>query len=100
MVKDYEKMSLKELKLIALSKNIDCKETKEEIISNLKKFDLGKYVFPTIHEKNGKEYTIGISLNNTDHLLQIGKLVEKGEAVSLKRYSNDRIYYQSTQKLI
>ena len=97
---DYQNLSLKELKLLVGERNIDCKETKQEMVLALSSYDKGKYVYPTTYEKSEKGFVVGISLNNQEHLVQVGKLIEKGEAKSLKTYCNDRVYYWSPIKLI
>lgn len=97
---DYTKLPLKELKLLAGSRNIDCKETKEELVKNLTLYDQDKYVYPTTYEKSDKGFIVGICLKNSEHQIAIGKLIEKGEANSIGRYFNDRIHYWSSQKLI
>jgi len=97
---DYEKLQLKELKLLAGSRNIECKETKEELIRNLTLYDQDKYVYPTTYDKVSKGFIVGICLKNTKHQIAIGRLIEKGEAKCLKMYCNDRIHYWSPQKLI
>lgn len=99
-VKEYKNRKLVDLKLMCEEKNITYKDSKEDIIKSLDLHDLGKYVFPTTQEKDGKKFIIGISLNNTNHLNQISRLIEKGEAESLFRYSNDRVYYLSNQKIL
>jgi hypothetical protein len=43
---------------------------------------------------------VGIDLKRHADLVQIGKLVEKKEAKSLNRYSDNRIWYWSKIKLI
>jgi len=43
---------------------------------------------------------VGIDINNREHLLQISKILEKKEGRSLGRYSEDRVWYWSPQKLI
>lgn len=97
---DYQKLKLVDLKLLCSERNIDCKETKEDMIKSLNLYDKGKYIFPTTQEKDGKNFVIGISLNNEDHLLKISKLIEKKEAYNLNKFCNDRVHYSSNQKLI
>lgn len=97
---DYQKLKLNDLKLMVSHRNIDCKETKEEMIKCLIQYDNDKYVHPTTYEKIDKGYRVGISIKNTNHLSQISRLIEKSEAYSLSMYYNDRVHYWSSQKLL
>ncbi len=69
----------------------------------LKLYDEGKYVEPmreTTYEKSEGGYNIGIDIRNQSDISQISKLVEKKEAKSLNRYSDNRIWYWSRGRLI
>jgi hypothetical protein len=54
----------------------------------------------TTYEKSEGGFNVGIDIKNSPNLIQIGKLVEKKEAKSLNRYSDNRIWYWSKIKLI
>ena len=73
------------------------------MIKMLQLYDEGKYVEPmreTIYNKNGNGFDIGIDIRNQNHILQISKLIEKKEGLRLNRFSEDRVWYWSPQKLI
>ena len=100
---DYSKLRLDVLQKLVQQRGIDCKMKKEEMIRVLKLDDEGKYVEPigeTIYEKYDGGFNVGIDLRNHGDLVQIGKFVEKKEAKSLNRYSDNRMWYWSKIKLI
>lgn len=97
---DYSKLRLDILQNLIEERGIACKNKKEEMIKYLIMDDEGKYVRETTYEKQGNLFLVGIDLKNTNHLLQIGKLVEKKDAYASKLYASFRIYYLSKQKLI
>ncbi len=100
---DYSKLRLDVLEKLIHSRSIECKMKKDEMIKVLKLYDEGKYVEPTketTYIKEGNGYFVGIDLKNQNHISQMSKLIEKREGKSLNRYSDDRIWYWSPQKLI
>jgi hypothetical protein len=98
---DYEKLRVDVLKMLADGRNIDCKQTKEEIIKHLKLDDEEKYVRPITYDKQPDgSFIVGIALNDTKNLNEMGQLVSKGIAKNIGMYTNDRIHYNSKQKLI
>jgi hypothetical protein len=100
---DYSKLRLDVLEKLIHSRSIECKMKKDEMIKMLKLYDEGKYVEPTketTYIKEGNGYFVGIDLKNQNHISQMSKLIEKREGKSLNRYSDDRIWYWSPQKLI
>lgn len=97
---DYNRLRLDVLKLLADERNISSNGTKDDIIKKLILDDDNKYIRDTIHEKSDNGYNIGIDLKNRQHILDISKLIEKQEAKCLNRFSDDRIWYWSPQKLM
>jgi hypothetical protein len=98
---DYEKLRLDILQKLIDERGISCKSKKDEIIKYLKMDDEGKYIRETINEKNDKNiFLVGIDIKNQKHLIEIGNLIFKKEASRLNRYSDNRIWYKSNQKLI
>ncbi len=98
---EYEKLRLDVLKGLIESRNIECKQTKEEIIKHLKLDDEGKYIRPITYQKLPDDtFIVGISLNDGKNLQEMGKLVEKNISKSMGLYCNDRIHYISKQKLL
>lgn len=100
---DYNKLRLDVLQKLIQQRGIDCKMKKEEMVRVLKLDDEGKYVEPigeTTYDKYDGGFNVGIDLRNHEHLVQIGKMVEKKEAKSLNRYSDNRMWYWSKIKLI
>lgn len=100
---DYSKLRLDVLEKMIYTRGIECKMKKDEMIKMLKLDDEGKYDSPmnnTIYEKSEGGYNVGIDIRNRSDLLQISKLKEKKDAWSLNRYSDNRVWYWSPQKLI
>jgi hypothetical protein len=100
---DYSKLRLDVLEKMIYSRGIECKMKKDEMIKILKLDDEGKYVPPmnaTTYEKSDGGFNVGIDIRNQSDLVQIGKLIEKKEAKSLNRYSDNRLWYWSKGKLI
>ena len=96
---EYEKLRLDVLRNLIADRDIDCKNTKDEMIKYLKLYDAGKYIRETTYEKDGVGFIVGIDLKNKTHLVEMGKLVEKKEARSLNQFYCDRVHYWSSQKL-
>ena len=62
--------------------------------------DQSKIIKPLTYEKfDNERFIIGISLNDTKNLIEIGKLVEKGVAKNMGLFQNNKIHYISKQKL-
>ncbi len=98
---DYEKLRLDVLKSLVDGRNIECKQTKDEMIKHLKLDDEGKYIRPVTYQKQPDDtFIIGIAINDSKSLQEIGKFVEKNIAKNMGLYCNDRIHYISKQKLI
>jgi hypothetical protein len=100
---DYSKLRLDVLEKMIYSRGIECKMKKDEMVKVLKLDDEGKYEKPmgvTMYEKCEGGFNVGIDIKNHADLIQIGKLVEKKEAKSLNRYSDNRMWYWSKMKLI
>jgi hypothetical protein len=100
---DYNKLRTDVLEKLIYSRGIECRMKKDEMVKMLKLYDEGKYIEPmkeTLYIKEGNGYNVGVDIKNREHLLQISKIIEKKEGKSLNRYSDDRIWYWSPQKLI
>ena len=97
---DYNKLRLDVLKNSVESRNIECKQTKEEMVKYLVMDDNDKYIRPIIYTKHADGYMVGIDLRDSNNLIEMGKLVEKNIAYRMNLYSNDRIHYISKQKLL
>ena len=97
---DYSNLRLDVLTRLIDERGITCKLKKDEIIKYLKLDDEGKFIRETTYEKTGNQFLVGIDLKNSSHLIQMGKLVEKKEALPKGMYASDRIYFISNQKLI
>ena len=100
---NYSKLRLDVLEKMIHSRGIECKMKKDEMIKMLKLYDEGKYIEPTgttIYEKNNGGFNVGIDIRNQADLIQMGKFVERKEANSLNRYSDNRVWYWSKIKLI
>ena len=102
-VVDYSKLRLDVLEKMVVSRGIDCKIKKDEMVKMLKLYDEGKYEIPmkeTKYEKSEGGFNVCIDIRNQNDLIQIGKFVEKKEAKPLNRYSDERIWYWCKMKLI
>jgi hypothetical protein len=100
---DYNKLRLDVLEKMIYTRGIECKMRKDEMVKMLKLDDEGKYEIPmkeTVYEKSNGGFNVGIDIKNHSDLVQIGKLKEKKDALSLNRYSDNRVWYWSSQKLI
>jgi len=97
---DYEKLRLDVLTKLIDERGISCKNKKDEMIKYLILDDQDKYIRETTYVKDGSGYMIGVDLKNKDHLIQIGKLIEKKEARNLHIYADNRLQYWCKQKLI
>lgn len=100
---DYNKLRTDVLEKLIYSRGIECRMKKDEMVKMLKLYDEGKYIEPmkeTLYIKEGNGYNVGVDIKNREHLLQISKIIEKKEGKSLNRYSDDRVWYWSPQKLI
>jgi len=100
---DYSKLRTDVLEKMVYQRGIECKMKKDEMVKMLKLDDEGKYVEPmkeTIHEKSDGGVNVGIDIRNQADISQISKLMEKKEAKSLSRYSDNRVWYWSKMKLI
>lgn len=97
---NYEQLRLDVLIKLIDQRGIECKYKKDEIIKYLLMDDAGKFVRETTYEKSGDGYLIRVDLKNRDHIMQLSKLVEKGEANRVNRFEDNRIVYYSVQKLM
>ena len=97
---EYEKLRLDILQKLVDERGISCKNKKEDIIAHLKMDDEGKYILEISYEKVQGGYYVGIDIKDQKRHIEMGKLVEKGDARKLNRYESGRIMYFSKQKLI
>ena len=97
---DYEKLRLDVLTKLIDERGISCKNKKDEMIKYLILDDQDKYIRETTYVKDGVGYMIGIDIKNKDHMIQMGKLIEKKEARNLHIYADNRLQYWCKQKLI
>ena len=93
--KDYQKMKTPDLKKQIDDRDIKCKMVREEMIKLLTLQDEGKYIYETITEKNKSgSFTVGIDVNNTNELIEMGRLVDKGLAKKLGMYAAKRLWFE------
>jgi hypothetical protein len=97
---NYELLRLDVLQKLIDERGITCKNKKDEIIKYLIMDDEGKYIRETTYERNSGGYIVGIDMKNKNHMIQIGNLIIKKEARNLNRYSDNRLQYWSSQKLV
>jgi hypothetical protein len=71
------------------------------MIKHLRMDDEGKYIRPITYEKQPEnKFMVGIDIKDHIHMVEMGKLVEKGHAQRMGLYCNNRVHYISNQKLI
>ena len=97
---DYNKLRLDVLIKLIDERGITCKNKKKEIIKYLIMDDEGKYIRETTYERTSSGFIVGIDINNKNHMIQIGNLILKKEARNMGRYSDNRLQYWSSQKLV
>jgi hypothetical protein len=97
---NYELLRLDVLQKLIDERGITCKNKKDEIIKYLIMDDEGKYIRETTYERASGGFIVGIDINNKNHMLQISNLILKKEARNIGRYSDNRLQYWSSQKLV
>jgi hypothetical protein len=100
---DYGKLRLDVIEKLIIQRGIECKMKKDIMVKMLVQYDEGKYIEPmreTVYNKNGNGFDVGVDIRNQNHILQVSKLIEKKEGSHLNRFSEDRIWYWTPQKLI
>lgn len=96
---NYSKLRLDVLVKLVASRGIECRDTKNEMIKYLQLDDEGKYERVTTIEKYEKDkFLIGIDLGNHKELVEMGKLIQNGNAKDTNVYSNCRKYFISNIK--
>lgn len=97
---DYSKLRLDVLQKLIAYREIECKETRNEMIKYLQLDDEGKYIRETTIEKYEKDkFLIGIDAGNHEELVKMGRLVLEGQAKDTNTYYNCRKYFISNIKL-
>ena len=91
---DYRKLRFDVLENLICSRQIECNNTKADMIRQLTLDDEGKYIRKSIVEKEGDHYLIGIDSGHHDLMIKMGRLIESGEAVR-SHYSYGRHYFIS-----
>ena len=97
---DYHKLRLDVIEKLIVHREIECKDNRTDMIRQLLLYDEGKYVRQTLVEKYEKDkFLIGIDASNGSLMVQMGHLVEKGQA-KRAHYANCRHYYISNINII
>jgi len=97
---DYHKLRLDVLEKLITHREIECKDNRTDMIRQLLLYDEGKYVRETIVEKYDKDkFLIGIDSARQELMVQMGKLIERGEAKKV-HYANCRHYYLSNINIL
>jgi hypothetical protein len=93
--KDYQKMKTPDLKKEIDHRDIKCKMVREDMIKQLTLHDNEKYIYETVVEKNKSgSSNVGIDIHNTNELIEMGRLVEKGLAKRLGIFMAKRVWYE------
>ena len=97
---DYHKLRLDVLEKLIAHREIECKDNRTDMIRQLLLYDEGKYVRETLVEKYDKDkFLIGIDSARQELMVQMGKLIERGEAKKV-HYANCRHYYLSNINIL
>ena len=97
---DYNKLRLDVIEKLITHREIECKNTRTDMIRQLLLYDEGKYIRETTVEKqDGGKFLIGIDASRQDLMTQMGKLIEKGEAKKV-HYANCRHHYLSNINIL
>lgn len=65
------------------------------MIKQLTLHDNEKYIYDTLIEKNKSgSSNVGIDIHNTGELIEMGRLVDKGQAKRLGVYTAKRVWYE------
>jgi hypothetical protein len=68
---------------------------REDMIKQLTFHDNEKYIYETLIEKNKSgSSNVGIDIHNTSELIEMGRLVDKGQAKRLGVYMAKRVWYE------
>ncbi len=93
---DYSKLRLDVLEKLIASRGIECRDSRNDMIKHLLLDDEGKYIRETTIEKYEKDkFYIGIDLSDHQKLIEIGKLIQNGDAKDTNMYYNCRKYFIS-----
>ena len=97
---NYNKLRLDVLEKLVCSRMIECNDNKTDMVRQLHLDDEGKYVRKPIVEKQDKDtYLIGIDSAQHHLMVEMGKLIEKGEAYR-SYYAFGRHYYISNINIL
>ena len=97
---NYNKLRLDVLEKLVCSRMIECNDNKTDMVRQLRLDDEGKYIRKTIVEKQGKgTYLIGIDSALQHLMVEMGKLIENGEA-HRTHYAYGRHYYISNINIL
>jgi hypothetical protein len=98
---NYFNLRLDVLQKLIDYREIECKETRNEMIKCLQLDDEGRYIRETTCEKYDKDkFWIGIDTGNQKQLIEMGKLIMDGQAKDTNMYYNCRKYFISNVKLL
>ncbi len=97
---NYNKLRLDVLEKLVCSRMIECKDNKTDMVRQLRLDDEGKYIRKTIVEKQDKDtYLIGIDSSLHNLMVEMGKLIESGDAYR-SHYAYGRHYYISNINIL
>jgi len=97
---EYSKLRLDVLEKLITYREIECRDTRNEMIKYLLLDDEGKYIRETTVEKYDKDkFLIGIDIGNQKQLVEMGKLIQNGDAKDTNTYYNSRRHFISNVKL-
>jgi len=92
---NYNKLRLDILEKMICDREIECKDNKTDMVRHLLLDDQGKYIKePTVEKYDKDKFLIGIDAARHDLMVQMGKLIERNEAIRFY-YSGRRHYFIS-----
>ena len=96
----FRKLRLDIIEKFINQRGIECGITRTDMIRQLKLDDEGKYLVETTYEKYGKnQYLVGIDINHPTLILEVSRLIQKGEAIRMNYSANNRLYFIVNEKL-
>ena len=96
---NYSKLRIDIIEKFINQRGIECANNRTDMIRQLKLDDEGKYLVETTYERYGKnQYLIGVDINHPTLLLEISKLLQKGEATRMNYAANNRLYFVVNEK--
>ena len=97
---NYSKLRIDIIEKLINQRGIECANNRTDMIRQLKLDDEGKYLVETTYERHEKnQYLVGIDINHPTLILEVSRLLQKGEAIRMNYSANNRLYFVVNEKL-